>query len=82
MLSLLYPLDGEVKGYSREQFLDDLCNECEKDIRGAYAIPAGIPVCSAKGQKMIEVLFISAWTLIFGSIAAIAVLLYINDHRG
>jgi methionine synthase II (cobalamin-independent) len=36
MLSLLYPLDGEVKGYSREQFLSDLCDECEKDIRGAF----------------------------------------------
>src|SRR5438132_12046825 len=29
MLALLYPLDGEVKGYSREQFLSDLCDECE-----------------------------------------------------
>jgi methionine synthase II (cobalamin-independent) len=36
MLSLLYPLDGEVKGYPREQFLNDLCNECEKDIRMAF----------------------------------------------
>jgi len=36
MLSLLYPLDGEVKGYSREQFLNDLCDECEKDIRMAF----------------------------------------------
>lgn len=36
MLALLYPLDGEVEGYSREQFLDDLCNECEKDIRQAF----------------------------------------------
>ncbi|MGA7489112.1 MAG: hypothetical protein WBW74_19490 [Xanthobacteraceae bacterium] len=36
MLALLYPLDGEVKGYSREQFLDDLCAECEKDIRMAF----------------------------------------------
>ena len=36
MLALLYPLDGEVKGYSRAQFHEDLCNECEKDIRGAF----------------------------------------------
>lgn len=36
MLSLLYPLDGDVKGYSREQFLSDLCDECEKDIRMAF----------------------------------------------
>jgi methionine synthase II (cobalamin-independent) len=36
MLALLYPLDGEVKGYSREQFLKDLCDECEKDIRMCF----------------------------------------------
>jgi methionine synthase II (cobalamin-independent) len=36
MLALLYPLDGEIKGYSRGQFLSDLCNECEKDIRMAF----------------------------------------------
>ncbi len=36
MLSLLYPLDGEIEGYSREQFLEDLCNECEKDIRQCF----------------------------------------------
>ena len=33
MLALLYPLDGEVKGYTREQFLSDLVDQCEKDIR-------------------------------------------------
>ena len=36
MLSLLYPLDGQLDGYSREQFLSDLCDEAEKDIRGAF----------------------------------------------
>ena len=36
MLALLYPLDGEVKGYTREQFLSDLCDECERDIRKAF----------------------------------------------
>ncbi|MEJ7585416.1 MAG: hypothetical protein WKF43_15355 [Acidimicrobiales bacterium] len=36
MLSLLYPLDGEIEGYTREQFLDDLVDECEKDIRKAF----------------------------------------------
>jgi methionine synthase II (cobalamin-independent) len=36
MLSLLYPLDQELPGYSREQFLDDLCDECEKDIRQCF----------------------------------------------
>jgi methionine synthase II (cobalamin-independent) len=36
VLALVYPLDGEVNGYSREQFLGDLCDECEKDIRKAF----------------------------------------------
>jgi methionine synthase II (cobalamin-independent) len=36
MLALLYPLDEELPGYSREQFEHDLCNETEKDIRGAF----------------------------------------------
>ena len=36
MLALLYPLDDEVKGSTREQFLSDLCDECEKDIRKAF----------------------------------------------
>ena len=40
MLALLYPLDGEVEGYSREQFLADLCDECEKDIRQCFAVGA------------------------------------------
>ncbi|CAN5525738.1 cobalamin-independent methionine synthase II family protein [soil metagenome] len=40
MLALLYPLDDEIDGYSREQFLDDLCDECEKDIRKAFGAGA------------------------------------------
>lgn len=40
MLALLYPLDDEVPGYSREQFLNDLCDECEKDIRQCFAAGA------------------------------------------
>ena len=40
MLALLYPLDEEVPGYSREQFEADLVDECEKDIRGAFAVGA------------------------------------------
>lgn len=36
MLYLLYPLKEELEGYSREQFLDDLCDEAEKDIRRAF----------------------------------------------
>jgi len=41
MLALLYPLDGEVPGYDRDRFLDDLCDECEKDIR--QCLEAGAP---------------------------------------
>ncbi|MBA3529772.1 MAG: 5-methyltetrahydropteroyltriglutamate--homocysteine methyltransferase, partial [Propionibacteriaceae bacterium] len=40
MLSLLYPLDDELAGYPREQFLSDLCDEAEKDIREAFAAGA------------------------------------------
>ena len=40
MLALLYPLDGNVDGYTREQFLNDLCDECEKDIRQCFAAGA------------------------------------------
>lgn len=36
MLYLLYPLDGEVEGYTREEFLNDLVDECEKDIRQCF----------------------------------------------
>ena len=36
MLALLYPLNEEVPGYSREAFEEDLTNECEKDIRRAF----------------------------------------------
>ena len=40
MLMLLHPLEGELPGYSREQFLSDLCDECEKDIRQCFAAGA------------------------------------------
>jgi methionine synthase II (cobalamin-independent) len=40
MLALLYPLDGEVAGYARQQFLSDLVDECEKDIRQCFAAGA------------------------------------------
>lgn len=40
MLALLYPLKQEITGYSREQFLADLCDECEKDIRQSFAAGA------------------------------------------
>jgi methionine synthase II (cobalamin-independent) len=40
MLSLLYPLDEEIPGYPREQFLADLVDECERDIRQCFAAGA------------------------------------------
>jgi len=40
MMMLLYPLEGEIEGYSREQFLDDVVDECEKDIRKCFAAGA------------------------------------------
>jgi methionine synthase II (cobalamin-independent) len=36
MLALLYPLNEEVPGYTREEFEQDLVDECEKDIRLAF----------------------------------------------
>ncbi len=40
MLALLYPLDEEVEGYPREQFLSDLVDQAEQDIRQAFAAGA------------------------------------------
>jgi methionine synthase II (cobalamin-independent) len=40
MLALLYPLDGDIPGYPRESFEEDLVSECEKDIRQAFAAGA------------------------------------------
>ena len=36
MLALLYPLKDEVEGYPREQFEEDVVNECVTDIRKAF----------------------------------------------
>jgi methionine synthase II (cobalamin-independent) len=40
MMMLLYPLDGEIEGYTREQFLGDCVDEAEKDIRQCFAAGA------------------------------------------
>ena len=40
MLTLLLPLHVELPDYSREQYESDLVNECEKDIRKAFAAGA------------------------------------------
>ena len=36
MLYLLYPLQGNIAGYPKDKFVEDLVNECEKDIRGCF----------------------------------------------
>jgi methionine synthase II (cobalamin-independent) len=36
MMMLLYPLEGAIDGYSREEFLADCVDECEKDIRKCF----------------------------------------------
>ena len=36
MIALLYPLKDEVPGYPREEFEEDIVNECVKDIRQAF----------------------------------------------
>ncbi len=36
MLALLYPLDAKLDSSSREEFLSDLVDECEKDIRQCF----------------------------------------------
>lgn len=40
MLALLYPLKDPVEGYTREEFEAALIDECEKDIREAFAAGA------------------------------------------
>ena len=40
MMMLLYPLEGEIEGYPRERFLEDVCDEVEKDIRQCFAAGA------------------------------------------
>jgi methionine synthase II (cobalamin-independent) len=40
MMMLLYPLEDELEGYPREQFLADVVDEVEKDIRQCFAAGA------------------------------------------
>jgi methionine synthase II (cobalamin-independent) len=40
MLSLLYPLEGELPGYTRDEFLADLVDQAEQDVRRAFAAGA------------------------------------------
>jgi methionine synthase II (cobalamin-independent) len=40
MMYLTYPLNGEVEGYPKSQFIADLVHECIKDIRGCFTAGA------------------------------------------
>ncbi|RFU24614.1 hypothetical protein B7463_g11731, partial [Scytalidium lignicola] len=40
MMYLTYPLTGEVEGYAKSDFVNDLVAECVKDIRGCFAAGA------------------------------------------
>ena len=63
MLALLYPLKEEVPGYSRNQFEEDLCNECEKDIRQAFAAGAArVSVDFTEGRLATRVDARNPWT--------------------
>ena len=52
MLYLLYPLNGAVEGKPKERFMEDLLNECEKNIRGCFEAGAkGISIDFAEGKE-------------------------------
>jgi len=40
MMMLLYPLEGEIEGYPRDRFLDDVVDQVEQDIRRCFAAGA------------------------------------------
>jgi hypothetical protein len=66
MLYLLYPLQGEVEGYPKDKFVEDLVNECEKDIRKCFE--AGAEVCSDRwNDPTLTESFADAFTLRFHS---------------
>ncbi|KAF5387267.1 hypothetical protein D9757_006818 [Collybiopsis confluens] len=40
MAYLTYPIDEEIPGYPRAQFVEDIIDECERDVRGCFATGA------------------------------------------
>ncbi len=63
MLALLYPLDEEIDGYTREQFEEDLVNECDKDIRQAFdAGAARVSIDFTEGRLALREDSRNAWT--------------------
>lgn len=53
MLSFLYPAQG-IKGYSREQFIDDLVHEAAKDIRQCLAEGATVQIDFTEGRLAVK----------------------------
>ncbi|KAL8921612.1 MAG: hypothetical protein Q9172_003937 [Xanthocarpia lactea] len=63
MLYLLYPLNGIVDGYSKEQFVDDLVDECDKDFRGCFETGAKrVSIDFTEGRLASENDLRSPWT--------------------
>ena len=56
MLYLLYPLEGEIEGYTKEEFVKDLVDECEKDIRKCFESGA-VRVSVDFTEGMFDILF-------------------------
>ncbi|KAM0480269.1 hypothetical protein ACHAPX_004098 [Trichoderma viride] len=55
MMYLLYPLQGELEGYSRVEFIKDLIDECEKDIRGCFETGAkGVSIDFTEGRLALK----------------------------
>jgi len=52
-LSLLYPAQG-IKGYSRDQFIDDLVHEAAKDIRQCLAEDATVQIDFTEGRLAVK----------------------------
>ena len=63
MLALLYPLGEEVPGYSREEFEADLVDECEKDVRSAFAAGAArVSIDFTEGRLALRADSRNPWT--------------------
>jgi methionine synthase II (cobalamin-independent) len=63
MLALLYPLRDPVEGYSRDDFEAALVDECEKDIRQAFAVGAArVSVDFTEGRLATRADPRNAWT--------------------
>ena len=63
MLALLYPLNEEVPGYTRDEFEADLVDECEKDVRSAFAAGAArVSIDFTEGRLALRADSRNPWT--------------------